>query len=272
MTRPMPDNAAADRALVLFSGGQDSATCLAWALDRYAHVETVGFAYGQRHKIELDCRAPLRAALQAVPTSAWDRILSLAPQALRQAQPGDKLHKLAALLDMREAELEEKFTPRYAAPAAQVPAVPKARKPFAVHEPPLPTTFSRPAHRKMMPMTIRPQATARGYQVGVAVLRMWRTPLVPDAAVAVDLLVHPHVECAPQRAPRGISQRAADDSPVDPASRRRVVVASRRRLPQRFRSLRTKRKVPIDSIVTVRMAMSAVVQAGSASTAGLGYP
>ena len=63
MTRPMPDNAAADRALVLFSGGQDSATCLAWALDRYAHVETVGFAYGQRHKIELDCRAPLRAAM-----------------------------------------------------------------------------------------------------------------------------------------------------------------------------------------------------------------
>jgi asparagine synthase (glutamine-hydrolysing) len=44
-------------------------------------------------------RGPLRAALQAVPTSAWDRILSIAPQALRQAQPGDKLHKLAALLD-----------------------------------------------------------------------------------------------------------------------------------------------------------------------------
>ena len=52
-----------DKALVLFSGGQDSATCLAWALDRYPHVETVGFAYGQRHAIELDCRAPVRAAL-----------------------------------------------------------------------------------------------------------------------------------------------------------------------------------------------------------------
>jgi 7-cyano-7-deazaguanine synthase len=48
--------AAIDRALVLFSGGQDSTTCLAWALSRYAHVETVGFAYGQRHSVELECR------------------------------------------------------------------------------------------------------------------------------------------------------------------------------------------------------------------------
>jgi 7-cyano-7-deazaguanine synthase len=53
-------------ALVLFSGGQDSATCLAWALDRYARVETLGFAYGQRHAVELACRAPLRAGLAAL--------------------------------------------------------------------------------------------------------------------------------------------------------------------------------------------------------------
>ncbi len=46
----------ANRALVLFSGGQDSATCLAWALDKYQHVETVGFDYRQRHSIELDVR------------------------------------------------------------------------------------------------------------------------------------------------------------------------------------------------------------------------
>ncbi len=44
------------KALVLFSGGQDSATCLAWALERYAHVETMGFHYGQRHAVELACR------------------------------------------------------------------------------------------------------------------------------------------------------------------------------------------------------------------------
>ena len=56
-----------ETALVLFSGGQDSATCLAWALQRYDHVETIGFAYGQRHAVELDCRAPLRATLAAMP-------------------------------------------------------------------------------------------------------------------------------------------------------------------------------------------------------------
>lgn len=49
------------KALVLFSGGQDSATCLAWALERYERVETLGFDYGQRHVVELECRAALRA-------------------------------------------------------------------------------------------------------------------------------------------------------------------------------------------------------------------
>ena len=43
-------------ALVLFSGGQDSTVCLAWALERFGHVETIGFSYGQRHHVELDCR------------------------------------------------------------------------------------------------------------------------------------------------------------------------------------------------------------------------
>ena len=50
-------------ALVLFSGGQDSTTCLAWALSRFSHVETVGFAYGQRHAVELECRGPVRDGL-----------------------------------------------------------------------------------------------------------------------------------------------------------------------------------------------------------------
>ncbi|MFC7609947.1 7-cyano-7-deazaguanine synthase QueC [Teichococcus aestuarii] len=54
-------------ALVLFSGGQDSATCTAWALDRFPRVETLGFDYGQRHRVELECRAAFREALPA----AW---------------------------------------------------------------------------------------------------------------------------------------------------------------------------------------------------------
>jgi 7-cyano-7-deazaguanine synthase len=48
-------------ALVLFSGGQDSTTCLAWALNRFARVETIGFDYGQRHAVELECRDRVRA-------------------------------------------------------------------------------------------------------------------------------------------------------------------------------------------------------------------
>ena len=55
MTRPLRPNVGA-RALVLFSGGQDSTTCLAWALERCDHVETIGFDYGQRHRVELECR------------------------------------------------------------------------------------------------------------------------------------------------------------------------------------------------------------------------
>jgi 7-cyano-7-deazaguanine synthase len=50
-------------ALVLFSGGQDSTACLAWALNRFERVETIGFDYGQRHRIELDCRQTVRAEL-----------------------------------------------------------------------------------------------------------------------------------------------------------------------------------------------------------------
>jgi 7-cyano-7-deazaguanine synthase len=57
-------------ALVLFSGGQDSTTCLAWALARYSRVETIGFDYGQRHRIELECRARLREGLAAL-DPAW---------------------------------------------------------------------------------------------------------------------------------------------------------------------------------------------------------
>lgn len=52
-------------ALVLFSGGQDSTACLAWALARHARVETVGFDYRQRHRVELEVRPRIREALAA---------------------------------------------------------------------------------------------------------------------------------------------------------------------------------------------------------------
>ncbi len=64
----------AGRALVLFSGGQDSTTCLVWALARYSHVETVGFDYGQRHRIELEQRAIVRAHLAGVLPQAAERL------------------------------------------------------------------------------------------------------------------------------------------------------------------------------------------------------
>ncbi len=51
------------KALVLFSGGQDSTTCLAWALERFEHVETIGFNYAQRHAVELKQRDIIRAAI-----------------------------------------------------------------------------------------------------------------------------------------------------------------------------------------------------------------
>ena len=64
----------AGRAIVLFSGGQDSTTCLAWALDRFAHVETLGFDYRQRHRVELDVRAPILAKLVAENTRWTGRL------------------------------------------------------------------------------------------------------------------------------------------------------------------------------------------------------
>lgn len=72
----------ASAALVLFSGGQDSTVCLAWALERYARVETIGFDYGQRHKVELEARHNVLKGLhESFPRWAErlgeDRVLSL---------------------------------------------------------------------------------------------------------------------------------------------------------------------------------------------------
>ncbi len=65
MTSAAPHSTALDprAALVVFSGGQDSTACLAWALSHYSRVETIGFDYGQRHRVELQCRDQVRAAL-----------------------------------------------------------------------------------------------------------------------------------------------------------------------------------------------------------------
>jgi 7-cyano-7-deazaguanine synthase len=63
-------------ALVLFSGGQDSATSLAWALHQYDRVETIGFDYGQRHKIELECRTNFLGSLRKS-FPGWDKRLGI---------------------------------------------------------------------------------------------------------------------------------------------------------------------------------------------------
>ena len=63
-----------DNALVLFSGGQDSTVCLAWALERFDRVETIGFRYGQRNAVELDMRPRLRERMAGL-RSSWARRL-----------------------------------------------------------------------------------------------------------------------------------------------------------------------------------------------------
>lgn len=65
---------SADGALVLFSGGQDSTTCVAWALNRYAKVETIGFDYGQRHAVELEVRPSVLQSLRGIHPE-WDKKL-----------------------------------------------------------------------------------------------------------------------------------------------------------------------------------------------------
>ena len=89
----LTDVTSADSALVLFSGGQDSTVCLAWALERFARVETVGFDYGQRHAVELEVRGRLREGLSAM-RPEW------------QARLGeDHLIKLDALAAMSDTAL-----------------------------------------------------------------------------------------------------------------------------------------------------------------------
>src|ERR1700751_808777 len=64
-----------EKALGLFSGGQDSTTCLAWALEPFAAVETIGFNYGQRHRVELECRTKVLDRMRRE-FSQWDHKLA----------------------------------------------------------------------------------------------------------------------------------------------------------------------------------------------------
>ncbi|MGB8677157.1 MAG: 7-cyano-7-deazaguanine synthase, partial [Pseudolabrys sp.] len=82
-----------DAALVLFSGGQDSTVCVAWALERFARVETIGFDYGQRHAIELSVRMRLREGM-AAQNATWKARLG-----------DDHLIKLDALAAISETAL-----------------------------------------------------------------------------------------------------------------------------------------------------------------------
>jgi 7-cyano-7-deazaguanine synthase len=63
-----------ESALVLFSGGQDSTVCLAWALARFTCVETIGFDYGQRHRVELEARERVRAGMMALWPTWQDKL------------------------------------------------------------------------------------------------------------------------------------------------------------------------------------------------------
>ncbi|MFN3297764.1 7-cyano-7-deazaguanine synthase QueC [Caldimonas sp.] len=99
-------------ALVLFSGGQDSTVCLAWALSRFARVETIGFDYGQRHRVELDCRPTVREALRlAFPNWAGrlgdDHVLDLA----LLGQLSDTALTEARAIEMQANGLPNTFVP-----------------------------------------------------------------------------------------------------------------------------------------------------------------
>lgn len=104
------DKLAQNKAIVLFSGGQDSAVCLGWALSRFDHVETVGFDYGQRHRVELDVRLSFLAQLR---TKFSDLAVALRD---------DHVLSLGALSDIGETALTEDVA-------------------FAMGEDGLPTTF-----------------------------------------------------------------------------------------------------------------------------------
>ncbi len=99
-----------DSALVLFSGGQDSTVCLAWALERFARVETVGFDYGQRHAVELDVRPRIRERMSAHPVARW-----------RERLGDDHVVRIDALAEISETALTRDV-------AIEISAIPACRR------------------------------------------------------------------------------------------------------------------------------------------------
>ena len=99
------------QALVLFSGGQDSTVCLAWAMSRFDRVETVGFDYGQRHAQELAARPRIRAAMTRFPQ--WTEKLGedhLIPVSAPRAIGGSALTESMAIM-MGKDGLPNTFVP-----------------------------------------------------------------------------------------------------------------------------------------------------------------
>lgn len=99
-------------ALVLFSGGQDSTVCLAWALERYAHVQTLGFDYRQRHRVELDCRITVLRELRAqfpqwAARLGGDQVLDLG----LLAQLGDSALTSERAIELQDGGLPNTFVP-----------------------------------------------------------------------------------------------------------------------------------------------------------------
>ena len=96
------------RSMVLFSGGQDSATCLAWALNNFGYVETIGFNYGQAHAIELSVREDFLKFIREIFPN-WAK--KLGPDRLVDMSFLSEITK-STLTGNRESEILEKNYPQ----------------------------------------------------------------------------------------------------------------------------------------------------------------